>query len=130
VTTRLYLVAYDVTEPRRLRRVHLYLSQRAVALQYSVFVLEAAPEAALEVRNGLAERIDPEEDDVRIYALPANVEVVTLGQAAPLPRGALLAGVADPFLCPGEDTVAATRHPPEPPDPPEYAREDGMRNDR
>ncbi len=91
---RLYLVSYDVRDPRRLQRVHRFLKQRAVALQYSVFVFEGTDADCRTVRQGLAEEIDPEEDDVRIYALPEGVEVLPVGATDPLPRGVVLVGVA------------------------------------
>lgn len=97
---RLYLIAYDIADPGRLRRVHRYLTQRAVAVQYSLFALDAGATTIAEVRDGLAERIDPGKDDVRLYALPAHPDIITLGQAASLPQGVVLTGVAAPFLAP------------------------------
>ena len=91
---RLYLVSYDIREPRRLQRVHHFLKQRAVALQYSVFVFEGTEADLQAVRRGIEDRIDPAEDDVRIYTLPEGVEVLPVGATDPLPRGVVLVGVA------------------------------------
>ncbi len=91
---RLYLVSYDIRDPRRLQRVHHFMKQRAVALQYSVFVFEGTEADRRAVREGLEDRIDPAEDDVRIYTLPEGVEVLPVGATDPLPRGVVLVGVA------------------------------------
>lgn len=92
MASRLFLFTYDVRDPGRLRRVHRCLKSRALAVQYSVFVLEGSTDQALEARSALESLIDHEEDDVRIYALPDGVEVEPLGATAPLPVGVLLVG--------------------------------------
>jgi CRISPR-associated protein Cas2 len=93
---RLYLICYDVADPRRLQRVHYYLKHHALAVQYSVF-LTRAPERRLQsILGGVAERIDPQLDDVRAYPLPADCDPVSLGRQY-FPSGLLL---ADPLLDP------------------------------
>ncbi len=89
---RLFLFTYDVCDPKRLVRVHRCLKSRALALQYSVFVLEGSTDDALAARSAVANLIDPTQDDVRIYALPDGVEVEPLGATSPLPSGVLLVG--------------------------------------
>ncbi len=93
MSRRLYLIAYDISDPKRLARVHRFLKERALALQYSVFVLEGGEELRRTVQQGIEARIDPARDDVRIYALPEGVEVQPLGAAEPLPAGVVLVGV-------------------------------------
>lgn len=90
--SRLFLCAYDIRDPRRLVRVHRCLKQRGLALQYSVFVLEGSTEVALGALSAVAALIDHDEDDVRIYALPAGVEVEPLGATEVLPPGVVLVG--------------------------------------
>ncbi|MEW6488329.1 MAG: CRISPR-associated endonuclease Cas2 [Thermodesulfobacteriota bacterium] len=89
---RLFVCCYDIRDPKRLVRVHRCLKQRGLALQYSVFVLEGSTEAALEALSAVAALIDPGEDDVRMYALPAGVEVEPLGATEVLPPGVVLVG--------------------------------------
>lgn len=93
---RLYLICYDVAEPRRLQRIHYYLKHHALAVQYSVFLARASERRLESILAGLAERIDPEEDDVRAYPLPADCQPVSLGRQY-FPSGLLL---ADPLLNP------------------------------
>jgi len=76
---QLWIIAYDITDPRRLGRVGRYMVRRAVRVQYSVFVAELT-EAGLDgLLDGLEAIIDPRTDDVRAYPLPDRCEVTLLG---------------------------------------------------
>jgi len=61
---RHYLVAYDVRQPRRLRRVHRVLKARGLPVQYSVFLCPVACFA--DVWHQLSREIAAE-DDLRAY---------------------------------------------------------------
>lgn len=87
--TRTWLIAYDITCPKRLVRIHRYLKTVAVPVQYSVFVAEETSAGIQRIRNALAQKINPKTDDVRIYPLPKNLEVHHYGRRA-LPEGLLL----------------------------------------
>lgn len=76
---RTWLIAYDIADPRRLRRVHHYLKSEAVPVQYSVFVTRATAARIGVIRTELAELIDPKADDVRIYPVPEVPQLVWLG---------------------------------------------------
>ncbi|HEY3443118.1 MAG TPA: CRISPR-associated endonuclease Cas2 [Paludibaculum sp.] len=83
---RAWLVAYDITESRRLVRVHRLLKQHALAVQYSVF---AALRSERQIENVMARvrrEIEETEDDVRVYPLPALCETHVFGPGA-FPRG-------------------------------------------
>lgn len=88
-----WLLAYDIAEPARLRRVHRHVRGEGVPLQYSVFLLEKTPRQVLRLRDELAELIDPVRDDVRIYRLPSRPDMETLGRSN-LPEGVDLVGAA------------------------------------
>ena len=77
---RLYLVSYDIADPRRLVRVHRYLRKDGLPLQYSVFTMRLTARRQALLMLELAELIEPAEDDVRIYPLPEKGERVQLGQ--------------------------------------------------
>lgn len=90
-----WIIAYDVTAPGRLRRVHKYLSQRAFALQYSVFVADLSADGLARIRQGLAKLIDEKRDDVRIYAAPKGLLMkpsIGLSGASRLPEGVCVFG--------------------------------------
>ncbi len=76
---RLYLICYDIADPRRLQRVGRFLSRHACRVQYSVFVIQITPLRLKLVLEGLTAIINPREDDVRAYLLPREGDVALLG---------------------------------------------------
>ena len=76
---RCWIIAYDITEPRRLRQVHAYLVKHAHALQYSVFLAVCTEHQLERILAGLAGQIHHRSDDVRAYPLPEGAEPVCLG---------------------------------------------------
>jgi len=94
-----YLIAYDIADKRRLARLHRYLKGEALALQYSVFFGRFTTTQIDHIEDEIATRIDPKQDDVRIYPLPDDFQVWALGASAPLPEGIQLAS-ATPLLEP------------------------------
>lgn len=83
---RLYLVCYDIANPKRLGRLHRFVQDFAVMAQYSVYLAWLTPERLEALGSGILERIDPRVDDVRIYPLPENISVDVLGRGA-APKG-------------------------------------------
>lgn len=61
---RRVLVAYDVPSDRRRSRVAKKLLKYGDRIQYSVFVVDAAPAKLMRMRGELDDVIDPEEDSV------------------------------------------------------------------
>ncbi len=87
---RPWLVAYDIADPKRLRRVHTFLKAQGMPVQYSVFLVYATTAELDELLAGLAERIHPGRDDVRAYRLPAGLWYRNVGSPL-LPLGLLAA---------------------------------------
>lgn len=83
---RNWLIAYDIADPRRLQRVHRFLSQHAVPVQYSVFATRGSPMKLGLIRAGLAGIVDERDDDVRIYPVPEPAQLTVYGRKA-LPEG-------------------------------------------
>lgn len=81
-----HLIAYDISEPRRLVRVHRFLRSRALAVQYSVFAGVLSQRQMAGMLEELEKRIDPKSDDVRVYPLTARCEAAVLGKGR-LPEG-------------------------------------------
>lgn len=87
--SRPWLVCYDISDQRRLARVHRYLSRHAVPVQYSVF-LACVPAARLrDILHGVAARIEAREDDVRAYPLMVGAPAFRFGRQI-LPEDVLL----------------------------------------
>lgn len=87
---RSYLVAYDIRDPKRLRRVHKLMKAYGEPWQYSVFhcVLKDIDRVRLE--NDLRDLINHREDQVLILDLGPDQATVrdrakTLGPALPEP---------------------------------------------
>jgi CRISPR-associated protein Cas2 len=91
---RLYLVAYDITAPRRWRRVYKVLCRVGERGQFSVFLCRLPPARMRQVGAVLAGLIDPQSDRLMVLDLgpaataPARILVgaglVPPGQAWPL----------------------------------------------
>lgn len=89
-----WLVAYDIADPNRLRRVYRHLARVAIPLQYSLFVLTASRNKLDKLRDELERLIDSRSDDVRIYLVPAQPKVWTVG-VQPLPDDAFVLGKSE-----------------------------------
>lgn len=76
----LYLIAYDIANPKRLSRVHSILKQQGLPLQYSVFTVVIKRKALIKLLNSINDRINPAKDDIRCYRLPECCDVKTLGR--------------------------------------------------
>ena len=79
-----WIIAYDIASPRRLLRVHRYMKSCAVPVQYSVFMTRGNESFLDKILDNLAKIIHPKEDDVRVYPVPENPEVIWLGKK-PMP---------------------------------------------
>jgi CRISPR-associated protein Cas2 len=66
-----YLVAYDIRDPRRLRRVHRVATDHGEPLQYSVFVCDLTPTELISLKSALLAEIKTSEDSVGIFDLGA-----------------------------------------------------------
>ena len=74
-----WLVAYDITDPRRLARVFRYLKKVGVPMQYSLFAVETTAAKMGVLIVDIAKLIDPKTDDVRAYRLPKSGWHCSLG---------------------------------------------------
>ncbi|MHB8353864.1 MAG: CRISPR-associated endonuclease Cas2 [Burkholderiales bacterium] len=93
---RLWLAAYDIADSRRLQRVHRYLKTEGIPVQYSVFLVQASPARMGQIRIKLASLVNPRRDDIRIYPIPADLDLVSLGRST-WPTGIQLLGPTAPF---------------------------------
>ena len=97
---RNWLIAYDIADPRRLRRVHRKLREHATPVQYSVFATRCSPAKIGLIRAELAQLIAKREDDVRMYPVPEPAHLVVFGRKA-LPEGLrVIAGASALSLAP------------------------------
>lgn len=74
-----WLVTYDMRCPRRLARVFRFLKGEGIAVQYSVFSVQASPVEMEAMMVRLTKLVDPD-DDLRAYHLPDRHWQARLGQ--------------------------------------------------
>jgi CRISPR-associated protein Cas2 len=84
-----WLLCYDIADPRRLRRIHRYMSGQGWPVQYSVFDLMATPKQLDRIIQTLEEMIDTKQDDIRIYPLHKKPRRVIMGKRL-YPEGVML----------------------------------------
>jgi CRISPR-associated protein Cas2 len=85
----LYLIAYDIANPRRLARVHRTLKKQGLPVQYSVFTVILKRKALLRLMESFSRLINPAEDDIRCYSLIEHSDTKTLGRQF-FPEGVML----------------------------------------
>lgn len=79
--TQLHVLAYDISmDPKRLVEVHRTVRRWGIPLQYSVFLVPATPAKIDALLAELDAIIDPKLDDIRVYPLPSQVDIVQLGR--------------------------------------------------
>ncbi len=99
-----WLICYDIANPKRLNRVHWRVSQQATLIQYSVYYLRANERELEYLIASLRRRIDPKEDDIRIYPISATPGAAHLGHD-PIAGGLLQSGLREAFILSEPDTT-------------------------
>ncbi|MDE0268050.1 MAG: CRISPR-associated endonuclease Cas2 [Acidimicrobiaceae bacterium] len=64
-----YIVSYDISNPKRLRRVHKTVKAFGWSMQYSVFICDLDPIELLMLKQEIAEIIHHSEDSVAFINL-------------------------------------------------------------
>ena len=65
-----FIIAYDISDAKRLRMVAKILEQRAMRIQYSIFYMIAVThQEARKIFDDIIEVCDQEMDDLRIYRI-------------------------------------------------------------
>lgn len=85
-----YLVCYDITNPKRLRRVRRFLLAYRVGGQKSLFECWLTAADLETVRQGLQTLLDPKEDRAHIFQLDPRQKTRQLGCALPPHDGPFL----------------------------------------
>lgn len=84
--TRAFLLAYDIKDPRRLQMMHRFMVEEGLAIQFSLFGVVWSESEMRRAEEGIRDRLDWTEDDVRIYPIPERCAAVLLGPE-PVPHG-------------------------------------------
>lgn len=62
-----FLLCYDIAHPKRLQKVHRYISQHFIRVQYSVYFKQAYTAEIDKYIKYLKNIINKHDDDIRIY---------------------------------------------------------------
>ena len=92
-----YIIAYDISDPRRLQRVHRILKRQAFAIGYSVFMYEGTQAVMHACLDEIRKVIDKKQDDVRCYPLPKSGIKKRMGKAI-LPTGITCTSLPTAFM--------------------------------
>lgn len=76
---QLWLICYDIKNPKRLMRVHRWMKGQGLPIQYSVFTALLNKAELRRLILDLHARILPTQDDVRFYPLPDLPKQICLG---------------------------------------------------
>lgn len=74
-----YLVAYDIANPSRLKKVHKHLKKNGIAAQKSVFFVRGTESRVNILLNEIETVMDRKEDDLRAYPIINPKEVWVFG---------------------------------------------------
>jgi len=77
----LYIVAYDISDDRRLAKVHYFLKNFSTGGQKSVYECFLSKAELERVKEGLKNLIHPFEDRIHIFVLDGRSKTHTLGIA-------------------------------------------------
>ncbi len=79
----LYIIAYDITDMRRLEKVRYFLKEYSTGGQKSVYECFLKKEELKFVISKLNRLINPYEDRVHVFRIDGRSNVITLGIALP-----------------------------------------------
>ncbi len=77
----LYIIAYDITDVRRLNKVRKFLKGYSTGGQKSVYECFLTDGELNTVREELTELIDDKDDRIHIFSLDARSRTHTMGRA-------------------------------------------------
>ena len=93
-----WVIGYDITDPRRLGRVHRAMVDRATPIEYSIFLFIGSERQVAECLATVDTLIDGKTDDVRCYPLPSRGLQERIGRAT-LPEGIHWTGLPAALAC-------------------------------
>lgn len=94
--TKNWLIGYDISNPKRLGRVHRVMANYATPIEYSIFLYIGSENVLTECLAKVSQLIDPTSDDVRCYPLPRRGLQERIGRAT-LPEGIQWSGLPTPL---------------------------------
>ena len=81
-----YLIGYDISDEKRLQKIHKKMVKYATPIQYSIFLLDGTRKELQICIDDILTILNKKQDDLRVYPLPMNGKQWQLGKAV-LPEG-------------------------------------------
>ncbi len=81
-----YLIGYDISDPKRLQKIHRKMRKFATPLQYSIFLLEGTNIHLDKCLAEVLKILHKTQDDLRVYPISPNLSFFQLGKSV-LPEG-------------------------------------------
>jgi len=76
---RWYFLAYDISSPKRLQRIHRIMKKEGMSVQKSVFIVNKSDRELKRLLKQLASIILKNQDDVRVYPIRKTDDVWSTG---------------------------------------------------
>jgi len=64
-----FLISYDIKDDKRLRKIAKYLENRALRIQFSIYILENPKKNEFKDMIKKLKELMEDEDDIRIYKI-------------------------------------------------------------
>lgn len=95
-----FLIAYDIADPRRLRRVARTMEQHAIRVQKSVFLAQTDWAGVAAILDEVTPLIEPDEDVVQAWRLASDQssEGLSCGAVTPLAPSVLVHARGDALV--------------------------------
>ena len=78
----LYLACYDISDPRRLHKVHKIVQAYAIGGQKSFYECWLTEDDRTELLSRVESAFDPDEDQFRLFRLDSEPETIFMGVAS------------------------------------------------
>lgn len=75
-----YLIGYDISDEKRLQKIHRRMTKYATPIQYSVFLFEGMKPELKKCLDDVLDIFNTKEDDLRVYPLQNNTPQWHLGK--------------------------------------------------
>lgn len=74
-----YMICYDISQPKRLGRLHRLMKKKGIPVQKSVFFVHRREPDLKTLLKEIGKIIKPAEDDIRAYPVESPEKVWTTG---------------------------------------------------
>ena len=71
-----FVITYDISNEKRLRKTALFLEKNAIRIEYSAFFVEAERKKIMFIIKEIKKIINKKEDDVRVYRVNLSKSII------------------------------------------------------